>query len=202
MCMFINMSLGLAGSSPGVKAFGEEKIVYWREAGAGHSQLAYFLGVSTASFYRIVLNALHFTMVYQVLARPMMGFGAMWANTILTFYAIYGQSAAISMLVKRENAPLLAVVVSLFAAVFGGYVSAIPEPLKKISYAYWASEAMYDKTVTPFRGIYQVDEIDAPIFGYKLGSFSDDMIIVTAIGTAYRIFAYLFMVGYNRDKQR
>jgi hypothetical protein len=78
MCMFINMAIGLAASSPGVKAFGEEKIVYWREAGAGHSRLAYFLGVSTASFYRIALSALHFTMVYHLLAQPMITFGKMF----------------------------------------------------------------------------------------------------------------------------
>lgn len=38
---------------------------------------------------------------------------------LATFYAVYGLAALISMIVKRENAPLLAVIVSLFSAVFG-----------------------------------------------------------------------------------
>jgi hypothetical protein len=106
------------------------------------------------------------------------------------------------MILKREDAPLLAVVVSLFAAVFGGYVQSLPEFLKKISYAYWASEAMYDQNVTPFRGIYQVDEIDAPLWGYKLDNFGVDMVVIAAIGTAYRVGAYILMIALNRDKQR
>jgi hypothetical protein len=166
LCMFINMSIGLAASSPGVKMFGEEKVVFWREAGAGHSRLAYFLGVITASFYRIILSALHFTMIYHILAMPLISFGNMLSMIILTFYAVYGLAAAISMVLAREDAPLLAVVASLFAAVFGGYVESLPDFIKKISYAFWASEAMFDQNVRPFRGIYQVDEIDAPLWNY------------------------------------
>lgn len=56
---------------------------------------------------------------------------------MVTFYAIYGLSSLISMLLPIEDASLAAVVASLFAAVFGGYVQSLPEGLKKMSYAYW-----------------------------------------------------------------
>jgi hypothetical protein len=202
MCMFVNMSIGLAASSAGVKAFGEERVVYWREAGAGHSPTAYFLGVATASFYRIALSALHFSMVYHLLSAPLIGFGELVLLTILVFYTVYGLSAIVSMVLKRENAPLLAVVISLFAAVFGGYVESLPEPIKKFSYAYWSSEAMYDRSVTPFRGVYEVDSVSAPYWGYTLDQFDLDLVLVFVIGTGYRIVAYLLMIGLNRDKQR
>lgn len=202
MCMFINMAIGLAASSAGVKAFGEERIVYWREAGAGHSPTAYFLGVATASFYRILLSAIHFSMVYHLLSAPLIGFGDLLLLTTLVFYTVYGLSAIVSMVVKRENAPLLAVVISLFAAVFGGYVETLPEPVKKFSYAYWSSEAMYDRSVTPFRGIYEVDTVSAPYWGYTLDHYSQDILILFIIGTAYRLAAFLLMTRLNRDKQR
>ena len=53
------------------------------------------------------------------------------AQVMGSFYAVYGLAATISMVLKRENAPLLAVVATLFAAVFGGYVTNLPEFLKK-----------------------------------------------------------------------
>jgi hypothetical protein len=54
-----------------------------------------------------------------------------------SWYAIYGMAALISMLLPREDSPLLAVVVSLGLAIFGGYIEVIPEVLKKMSYAWW-----------------------------------------------------------------
>lgn len=62
-----------------MKAFGEDRVVYWRESASGHSRLAYFIGVATAQIYRIALNALHFTMLFHILAKPTIGFGAMLA---------------------------------------------------------------------------------------------------------------------------
>jgi hypothetical protein len=78
MAMYVCMALGLAAAPSGVKIFAEERVVYWRETGAGHSRLAYFLGVTTASFYRIGLNSLHYSMTLHVLCRPIMGFGAFY----------------------------------------------------------------------------------------------------------------------------
>jgi ABC-2 type transporter len=53
--MLMGMAVGLAGSPAGVKTFGEEKLVYYREAAAGHSRIAYYVG-KVISLFLLLLN--------------------------------------------------------------------------------------------------------------------------------------------------
>ena len=101
----------------GVKTFGEEKFLYWREAAAGHNKVAYFIGKTICTFYRFSVTSLHFAMFYYILARPLISFGKFYFLIFLTFYCVYGLATIVSMLVRRENSSLLAVVICLFAAV-------------------------------------------------------------------------------------
>jgi len=201
MCMFISMAVGLAASSAGVKTYGEEKTVYWREAASGHHTLAYFIGTSTAMIYRVALASLHFAMIYHIMTSTIMPFGDFYLVIFLCFYAVYGLSACVSMVVKREDAPLVAVVISLVCAVFCGYVQSLPLALKYLSYAFWASEAIYTKNVSPSI-IYQKQDISAPLFNYTLDEFGKDVALVWVIGTILRVFAYILMRVVHRDKQR
>lgn len=140
----MGMAVGLAGSPAGVKTFGEEKLVYYREAAAGHNRVAYYFGKVSlfinyfllkftklilfflfikmvSMYYREILAALHFTMIYHILAQPLIQFHRLFAIILLFFFAVYGLAAVVSFLVKRENASLLAVVIGLFAGVFNGF---------------------------------------------------------------------------------
>lgn len=47
--LLFGMAIGLAGGPAGVKTFGEERMVFFREAASGHGHLSYFLG--KVSFY-------------------------------------------------------------------------------------------------------------------------------------------------------
>lgn len=58
--LLIGFSVALAGSPSGVKVFGEEKVVYWREASAGHSPSAYYIGKTVAALPRIIISSFHF----------------------------------------------------------------------------------------------------------------------------------------------
>ena len=55
--LYISLAVGLAGSPAGVLIFGEEKLIYFREAAAGHSTLAYYVGKTISVFYRFILGA-------------------------------------------------------------------------------------------------------------------------------------------------
>jgi len=78
--------------------------------------LAYYLGKTISSFYRIVLASLHFSGIYYVLAIPVTSFlGYFWLFTLM-YFGVYGMSTCVAMLVRRENAALLATVVALFAS--------------------------------------------------------------------------------------
>jgi hypothetical protein len=51
----------------------------------------------------------------------------------------------LTALVPREDAALLAVVVSLIFAVLCGYIKIFPYWMKSLSYSWWATEALFDK---------------------------------------------------------
>ena len=65
--LYVALAVGIAGAPAGVLAFGEEKAMFFREAAAGHSPLAYYIAKSLSVFYRFTLGALHFTAVFHVL---------------------------------------------------------------------------------------------------------------------------------------
>lgn len=44
MSLLVGLAIGLTASSPGVKIFGEEKLIYSREASSGRSRFAYYIG--------------------------------------------------------------------------------------------------------------------------------------------------------------
>lgn len=122
------MAIGLAASAPGCKVFGEEKLVYWREAASGHSRSAYYVGKVLSTLPRICLSSLHFTVFFGILATPLISFTDMYAANLLYFYCVYGLASIVSMVVKREDGPLLAVMASLIIGILGG----VAPPLSKV----------------------------------------------------------------------
>ncbi|KAI8853994.1 hypothetical protein BC829DRAFT_381042 [Chytridium lagenaria] len=206
--LLIGISCGLAGAPAGVKVFGEEKPVYWREAAAGHNKLAYFVGKTLASSYRFVLTALHFAAIFCFLATPITPFPLIFSNFFLQFYCVYGLAAVVSMIVRRENASLLAVVTCLFAAVFCGYGPTVRaarrwgiEFIWHLSYNRWATEAFFSEEISVFRDVYDIQSA-ADYYGYVLNSVHYNLFFMFIIGVGLRVCAFLFMVLMNRDKQK
>lgn len=145
----IGAASALAAAPAGVKVFSEERAVYWREASAGHSKLAYFLGKSLSVMYRIAICSLHFASTMHFLARPLMGFANQYVMILLVFFGVYGMAASISMIVARENAALLAVVICLFNSAFSGFGITLKKAgqwglrwIWELSFNRWAAEAM------------------------------------------------------------
>lgn len=122
------MAIGLAASAPGFWVYGEEKLMYWRETASGHSRSAYYVGKLLSTVLRMALSSLHFTVFLGILATPLISFQAMFAANLMYFWCIYGLASVISMVVKREDGPLLAVLASLFIGVLGG----VSPPLSKV----------------------------------------------------------------------
>ncbi|RKO93382.1 hypothetical protein BDK51DRAFT_26400, partial [Blyttiomyces helicus] len=156
-------SIALSGAPAGVKVFGEETTIYWREMASGHSRIGYFLGKTLATLYRFTLSAYHFTAIYYFLAVPRMAFAMQFAIVFLQYFGVYGMAAVISTLVRRENAALLAVVIGMFAAVFCGYGPTVAQAkssgfffILAVSFNMWASEAAYSESLTPYAGVYDL----------------------------------------------
>jgi hypothetical protein len=55
-----------------------------------------------------------------ILATPLMSFTDMWWANLMYFWCIYGLAAIVSMLVKREDGPLVAVLASLVVGMLSG----------------------------------------------------------------------------------
>lgn len=175
------MAIGLAASAPGFWVFGEEKLMYWRETASGHSRSAYYVGKLLSTLLRIGLSSLHFTVFLGVLATPLMPFERMYVANLCYFWCIYGLAGVVSMFVKREDGPLLAVLASLIIGVMGG----VAPPLSKVktwhiewlwraSPGVWFTESYFTENLTPLAYLYEID-LAAAVVGFTLGQYWMDV---------------------------
>ncbi|KAI8914475.1 hypothetical protein EDD86DRAFT_199414, partial [Gorgonomyces haynaldii] len=204
---FLAAAAALAASPAGVKVFSEERVVYWREASSGHDPTAYFIGKSFSVLYRLCVTSLHFAVIFHVLARPLISFQKLYVVILALFFGVYGLSSAISMIVARENAALLAVVICLFNAVFTGFGVTLVDGhnwglswLFDMSFYRWAAEAIYTESVLPFEGVYLVYK-SAEKWGYTLNRFHYDVGMAVVSGLGWRLLAYVLMKDLNKSKQ-
>ncbi|KAJ3217335.1 hypothetical protein HDU67_008137 [Dinochytrium kinnereticum] len=206
--LLLGIAVALAGAPSGVKVFGEEKTVFWREAASGHSRLGYYIGKTTATAYRLLISSLHFTATYVFLAKPAVSTREMYGLVLLQFWGVYGMACVISVIVRRENASLLAVVIGLFAAVFCGYGPSLVQAKSwgilwfyELSFNKWAAEAHYALNTSFYRLVYDV-ELSANIYGYSLGQVITDFVACMLLGVMWRVIGFVLMVSLNREKQR
>ncbi|KAK5050821.1 hypothetical protein LTR84_003380 [Exophiala bonariae] len=172
---------GLAASAAGVKVFGDEKQIYWREAAAGHNRYAYYIGKVLSTFIRMTLSCLHFSVFLGVLATPLMSFSSIFASNILYFYCIYGFSSCISMATKREDGPLLAVMGSLILGILGGAAPPLSKVkswhmawLWRMSPGTWFTEIWFTQNVAPLDYLY-ITDLAAEATGFSFNHVALDM---------------------------
>ncbi|KAI8612755.1 hypothetical protein BC830DRAFT_1220204 [Chytriomyces sp. MP71] len=184
--MLVGIVIALASAPAAVKVFSEETAVYLREAEAGHNSAAYFVGKNLGSIYRIVLASAHFVGLYVYLAQPPIGIGYQYALVFLNFFGVYGLGMILSMMVRRENAPLIAVTVSMISEVLCGFGPSIPDAT--------TSGYMERGGSIRFVGRPYGDTIDlmdvGDTWGYEFGHTTRNMLIMVALGFAYRVVAF------------
>ena len=204
MALLVGIAIGLIASSPGVKIFGEEKLVYWREASSGHNRLAYYIGKVLSTVPRMLVACLHFTATFMLLATPRISWSHSFLANLLYFYTIYGLASILSMCTRREDGPLLAVMASLIVGVLNGmspnlsvvsgwhmswFWRALPGT--------WLAEAYFDKNVLPLGYLYGIEDASRAT-GYRLGKFRWDCCVLGIIGTVYRVVAFGCMRVVNQ----
>ncbi|KAL9016530.1 MAG: hypothetical protein Q9185_006107 [Variospora sp. 1 TL-2023] len=199
MSLLVGIAIGLIASSPGVKIFGEEKLVYWREASSGHNRFAYYLGKVISTFPRMFVACLHFTATFMLLATPRIDWGAAFLAHLLYFYTIYGLASILSMCTRREDGPLLAVMASLIVGVLNGMSPNLTVVadwrmtwLWRALPGTWLAEAYFDKNVGGLAYLYAIGHASEAT-GYRLGNFGWDCAVLGVIGTVYRGVAFGLM---------
>ena len=202
------LAIGLAGAPSGVKVFGDEKLVYWREAASGHSRSAYYVAKVVSTFPRIALSSLHFTVFFTLLCTPTIALSHSYLIIMLNFYCVYGLASVVSMVVSKENGALLSVVVCMIMATFCGYGPNLRRAIQwKVDFWWrmcpgtWFAEAWVTKNLEPLRYLYDVDQM-TEVMGYRLGWFGWDCLALVVIGAVYRAIAFAGLVGIDQAKQR
>ena len=128
MALLVCISIGLIAAAPGVRVFGEESLIYRREAASGHNTFAYYTAKVISTFPRMIFGCFHFTTFFILLATPRISWAASFVVNLLYAFCIYGLASMISMVARQEDGPLLAVMASLIVGVLSG---AAP-PLRKV----------------------------------------------------------------------
>ncbi|KAI0509660.1 hypothetical protein F5B22DRAFT_308113 [Xylaria bambusicola] len=194
------IAIGLVSGAPGVKVFSEEMLLYRREAEAGHSRVAYFLAKNLSVFPRMAFACLHFTTLILVLSVPIMPWGNAFITNFVYFYCIYGLASVMSMIVKREDAPLFATMISLVVGILSGAAPPLSkvkewhlEWLWRASPGTWLAEVYFGQMIEPFRYLYNVD-LAARIAGFRLHELWTNILVLLLIGTIYRIIAFIGLV--------
>ena len=206
--LMMGVIIALAGASAGVKIFSEEKQVFIRESAVGHSPSAYYIGKIFGSIPRIMLSALHFASLYMFLARPQIEFGILYLIILFQFWGVYGLSTIISVLVKRENGSLMAVILSLVAAIFCGYGPPLHDAKKwgilfiwEISFNKWATEAMLNESYAPYKDVFDIEKSAANGL-WTLGQTSKDIGMMFLLGFIHRIIGFVLMVYLPSTREK
>lgn len=155
--------------------------MYNRETAAGHSRSAYYVGKVLGTLPRLALSSLHFTVFLGILAAPLIRPQRMYLANVAYFWCIYGLASVVSMAVKREDGPLLAVLASLIIGILGG----VAPPLRtvkgwhmewfwRLSPGVWFTEAYWGENLEPLGYLYVLD-LATETIGFRLGQYTLDV---------------------------
>lgn len=196
LSLLVAIAIGLVSGAPGVKVFSEEMLLHRREAEAGHSRLAYFLAKMISVVPRMALGCLHFTTPLFLLASPIIPWGLAFLTNLLYFYCIYGLASVVSMVIRREDAPLFATMISLIVGILSGAAPPLSQVQKwhmewlwRASPAVWLAEVYFGQLVSPLAYLYDV-ELASEATGFHLNWLWRNILVLLSIGTIYRLLAY------------
>lgn len=197
MSLLLGVAIGLISAAPGVRVFSEEILLHRREAEAGHSRPAYFTAKVLAALPRMLAACLHFSVLVLFLARLSVPWGVAFAANLAYFWCIYGVAALVSMLARREDAPLLATMASLILGILCGAAPSLAQVgrwhlawLWRMSPGVWLTELYFGEVVRPSAYLYQVD-VAADLTGFSLDATARNLGVMMAIGVAYRLLAFI-----------
>ncbi|KAL7622376.1 hypothetical protein AAE478_007880 [Parahypoxylon ruwenzoriense] len=204
LALLTAIAIGLVSAAPGVRVFSEEMLLYRREAEAGHSRVAYYLAKTISVIPRMVFGCMHFSTLILLLSVPIISWGTAFFANLVYFYCIYGLASCVSMVVRREDAPLFATMISLIVGILSGAAPPLSsvqewhiEWLWRASPGTWLAELYFGQLIEPFRYLYNVD-LTARQVGFRLDGHWRNMLFLFVIGTIYRVIAYIGLLVGNR----
>ncbi|KAK7756234.1 hypothetical protein SLS62_001828 [Diatrype stigma] len=199
LALLVAIAIGLVAGAPGVRVFSEELLLHRREAEAGHSRLAYFVAKTVSAVPRMAVACLHFSTILLLFAVPVLGWGIAFVTNLLYFYCVYGLASCVSMIIRREDAPLFATMLALIAGIMCGAAPTLADVrswgivwLWRASPGVWLAELYFGEMVVPFDYLYDI-KLAADATGYHLGRGWYNVLVLFGIGSAYRFVAYILL---------
>jgi len=199
ICMFYMLAIASGVAPIGVRTFGSDMTRYWREASNGHNKLAYYLGYSMVDLLRNVVSSLHFTVIAYLMGEPFQGFWVFWGWFILLFIIVDAQSAALSMFLRPDTAPVMATIIAIFMGLLNGYAN-IPM-IGPLSYSWWATEGLMHNELVVTENVWSISGVE-DVADWDLNRLGMDYVMLVVIYIVYRIIGFLLLVLLNREKQR
>lgn len=192
--------IALAGAlgPAGTRVIGKQRVQYWREASGGYSRLAFYLGASSGEVYRLLLTALHFAAVVYLIWQPYANFWAVFAVVLLMTLLADSQAVMFGVIIHPDVAPLLAVVLGVFASLVNGFPQ-IPGSLA--FYAWYCTTLLYNFEIAAVDHIFDITQLE-DFFGYTMYQKGVDVAVIAAWGVGLRVLGFVFMIVLHRDKQR
>jgi hypothetical protein len=146
---FTSMAVGFTTIQSSLRLFGNERVVFWREASAGASRTAYFVGKNLSDLPRLLLVPAFYLALF-------LGFSGIHENNSVRYWSLLmgvwatsGIGYMASTLFAPRSAQLGGVSLTLVCCLLSGFFPTWPEsgPILRTfiscSYARWLNEALW-----------------------------------------------------------
>ena len=201
MMMFYLIAISCSCSASSIVALGEDRQQYWKEAATGRcNKLAYFLAMTSAEIYRLLLTISHFSLIAYFMFNPLIQYWWFFFILLLAFFANDSQGAMLGLIISPKHAPLLTTVAGVFVSLLNGFPN-VPG-ICYAGYTFYVTEAALNRYVMWQRPAQSDAVYDTKYFRYKTDRLALDIIIPILFIVVYRVAAFLIMVFTNRNKQR
>jgi hypothetical protein len=206
------LAVGLTSMLAALRAFGNDRPVFWREAASGVNRLSFFLGVNIAYLPILVLMPLIYLSLFYTFTAPRAALSVHYTVVLMTMWATSGLGYLISMIFQPRNAQMAAVVVGLISTMVSGSSPTLPKLDKvkvigpffySISYCRWFVQALFEKEADAYPQVWKVTVAGIQShYGYKDNQYAACVLVLMGFGFVTRILAFACMCLLNRAKQK
>lgn len=205
---YIIMAVSLVAVAVAGQTFGDERLVYFREASSGQSALAYCVGKCFWDLPMLMIYAALFVGPLHAIISPAGSIWHYYLDIACLEFCIYGVTYVLSMFVRRENLTLVGLVITMTWGTTCGIAVKVNDMgiFGTLSYPRWAGEAIY---VTEVRLDYMSASqaqavryfVDHFFYNYVFGQWWYDLGMMIMYGVVFRIAAFVAMKLCHRSKQ-
>eukprot|EP00762_Andalucia_godoyi_P002170 ANDGO_02633.mRNA.1 Putative white-brown complex homolog protein 30 len=203
------MALGLTAVSTGVRTFGKERVIAWREASVGVNIVSYLSSRWLVDIALLTLYSLCYCVSLNLVSSLQGAFMAYWLVFAMTEWVVFAFGYCLSAFMRVKNATLVGVICCLAWVVADGGVYTVQTMglLGSFSYPRWTAEAIF-LTEINYDDLSNADQkllktyLDKYEYGWKIGNYGVDIGALFLLGLMFRSLHLLLYWICNRQKRK